>query len=57
MKPLLSCLHEDSAVTALEYALLASLLAVVLVIAISLLGDQVKLLFIYVRDQVVLALS
>ena len=57
MKPLFSCLHEDSAVTALEYALLASLLAVVLVIAISLLGDQVKLLVIYVRDQVVLVLS
>ncbi len=57
MKPLFSYLHEDSAVTALEYALLASLLAVALMIAISLLGDQIKLLFIYVRDQVVLALS
>lgn len=57
MKTLLSYLHEDSAVTSLEYALLASLLAVVLVIAIGLLGDQVKQLFVFVKDQMVLALS
>lgn len=57
MKPLLSCLHEDSAVTAIEYALLAGLLTVVLVITIGLVGDQVALMYNNIRNQVVLALS
>jgi pilus assembly protein Flp/PilA len=57
MKRLLTGLFEDSAVTAIEYALLAGLIVAVLVITITLLGDQVKLLFVYVMDQVILALS
>nr|WP_314606140.1 Flp family type IVb pilin [uncultured Janthinobacterium sp.] len=57
MKSLFSRLSDESAVTAIEYALLAGLIAVVLVITITLLGDQVKQLFVYVKDQVVLALS
>lgn len=57
MNALLSRLHEESAVTALEYALLAGLLAVVVVISITLLGGQVAALFLYVKDQLVLALS
>ncbi|SFY02609.1 pilus assembly protein Flp/PilA [Janthinobacterium lividum] len=57
MKPLFSRVSDESAVTAIEYALLAGLIAVVLVITITVLGDQVKLLFVYVKDQVVLALS
>lgn len=57
MKSLFTRFSDDSAVTAIEYALLAGLIAAVLVITITLLGDQVKLLFVYVKDQVVLALS
>ncbi|EZP40188.1 Flp/Fap pilin component [Janthinobacterium sp. HH104] len=57
MKSLFSRVSDESAVTAIEYALLAGLIAVVLVITITVLGDQVKLLFVYVKDQVVLALS
>ncbi|MGX9774225.1 Flp family type IVb pilin [Janthinobacterium aestuarii] len=57
MKYLFSRVSDESAVTAIEYALLAGLIAVVLVITITVLGDQVKLLFVYVKDQVVLALS
>ncbi|HEU4817060.1 Flp family type IVb pilin [Janthinobacterium sp.] len=57
MKSLFSRLSDESAVTAIEYALLAGLIAAVLVITITLLGDQVKQLFVYVKDQVVLALS
>ncbi|WP_374198638.1 Flp family type IVb pilin [Janthinobacterium sp. UMAB-56] len=57
MKSLLTRLSDESAVTAIEYALLAGLIAALLVITISVLGDQVKLLFVYVKDQVVLALS
>ncbi|PHV40001.1 Flp family type IVb pilin [Janthinobacterium sp. BJB304] len=57
MKYLFSRLSDESAVTAIEYALLAGLIAAVLVVTITVLGDQVKLLFVYVKDQVVLALS
>nr|WP_205711473.1 Flp family type IVb pilin [Janthinobacterium lividum] len=57
VKSLFSRLSDESAVTAIEYALLAGLIAAVLVVTITLLGDQVKLLFVYVKDQVVLALS
>lgn len=57
MKSLFARLSDESAVTAIEYALLAGLIAAVLVITIALLGDQVRLLFVHVKDQVVLALS
>lgn len=57
MKSLFSRASDESAVTAIEYALLAGLIATVLVITITVLGDQVKLLFVHVKDQVVLALS
>ena len=57
MKSLFTRVSDESAVTAIEYALLAGLIAAVLVVTITLLGDQVKLLFVYVKDQVVLALS
>lgn len=57
MNSLLSCLYEETAVTALEYALLAGLLAVVIVAAVTLAGDSLALLFSSIKDQVVLALS
>ncbi|MEG2204263.1 MAG: Flp family type IVb pilin, partial [Oscillospiraceae bacterium] len=57
VKSLFTRVSDESAVTAIEYALLAGLIAAVLVVTITLLGDQVKLLFVYVKDQVVLALS
>jgi pilus assembly protein Flp/PilA len=57
VKSLFSRLSDESAVTAIEYALLAGLIAAVLVLTITVLGDQVKLLFVHVKDQVVLALS
>ena len=57
VKSLLARLSDESAVTAIEYALLAGLIAAVLVLSITLLGDQVRLMFVYVKDQVVLALS
>jgi pilus assembly protein Flp/PilA len=57
VKSLLTRLSDESAVTAIEYALLAGLIAAVLVLSITLLGDQVRLMFVYVKDQVDLALS
>ena len=57
MNSLLSCMYEETAVTALEYALLAGLLAVVIVAAVSLASDSLAQLFTTIKDQVVLALS
>ncbi|WP_375539600.1 Flp family type IVb pilin [Rugamonas fusca] len=50
--------HQDSsAVTAIEYALLAALIAVIIVGAVVSVGTQVQLLFEHVKDQVVLAMQ
>lgn len=58
MKNWLSDFHIDSsAVTAIEYALLAALIAVIIVGAVLSVGTQVQLLFEHVKDQVVLAMQ
>lgn len=54
----LSHLYEDeSAVTAIEYALLAALIAVVIAVTVGTVGTQVNGLFTYVKDRVVFAVS
>lgn len=50
-------LQSTSAVTSIEYALLASLIAGIVVIGATTLGDSITQLYAYVRDQVVLALQ
>jgi pilus assembly protein Flp/PilA len=58
MKKTLSQLHEDeSAVTAIEYALLAALIAVVIAVTVGTAGTQVNGLLTYVKDRVVFAVS
>ncbi|MDC8759243.1 Flp family type IVb pilin [Janthinobacterium fluminis] len=58
MKSFLSRFVNDaSAVSAIEYALLGGLIAVVIVAAVGTVGSELKLLFIFVKDQVVLALQ
>lgn len=58
MKKTPSQLHEDeSAVTAIEYALLASLIAVVIVVSVGIVGVNLNTLFTSVKDLVVLALQ
>ncbi|MBA5639938.1 Flp family type IVb pilin [Duganella sp. LX20W] len=50
--------HRDrSAVTAIEYALLAALIAVVIVGAVAGAGSQLQQLYEHVKDQVVLAMQ
>jgi len=50
-------LQDSSGVTALEYALLAGLIATVIVTAVTLMGGEVAKLFEYVKDQVKQAIS
>lgn len=47
--------QDDCAISAIEYALLGSLIAVVIVTAITSLGTQLLALYTHVRDQVILA--
>jgi pilus assembly protein Flp/PilA len=50
--------HRDhSAVSAIEYALLGALIAVIIVGAVFNVGTQLQLMFEHVKDQVVLAMK
>lgn len=56
MKKILTDFRDNkSAVTAMEYALLGGLIAVVIVVAVGTVGTEVSRLFAFVKDQVVLA--
>ncbi len=58
MKLFLIQFYDDrSAVSSLEYALLAGLIAVIVVVSVGSSGAALKLLFESVKDQVVLALQ
>jgi pilus assembly protein Flp/PilA len=48
-------LGDESAVTAIEYALLGALIAVVIVVSVTTVGTQLSRLYNFVKDQVVLA--
>lgn len=47
---------DESAVTAIEYALLGTMIAVVIVASVGTVGIEVLRLFTFVKDQVVLAM-
>jgi pilus assembly protein Flp/PilA len=47
---------EEKAVSSIEYALLASLIAVVIVLSVGAVGTQVTSMYTYIKDQVVLAI-
>jgi Flp pilus assembly pilin Flp len=50
-------LHKESAVTSIEYALLAALIAGIVIIGATTFSDSMTQLFMYVRDHVVLVLQ
>ena len=54
---ILRFLQSQRGVTSLEYALLASLISVVIVVAVSAAGDTLSKIYSYVKDQVVAARS
>lgn len=56
MKLFLLRLYEDqSAVTSIEYAMLASLIAVVIAVGVASAGSELLQLYTNIKDQVVLA--
>ena len=58
MKTFITQLYTDeSAVAAIEYALLASLIAVAILAGVSSVGSQVGTLYTFVKDKVVEALQ
>jgi pilus assembly protein Flp/PilA len=54
---LLRFLHNDPGVSAIEYALLAGLIAVVIVVSVGKAGTDLLSLFTFVASQVLLATS
>ncbi|UTY58815.1 Flp family type IVb pilin [Massilia sp. erpn] len=50
-------LDDESAVSAIEYALLASLIVVVIFASVTTVGAQVASLYNYIKDQVILAMQ
>ena len=50
-------LRNESGVSAIEYALLAGLIAAVIVVSVGSVGTQVLALFTFVKSQVLLATS
>ncbi|MES2114219.1 MAG: Flp family type IVb pilin [Pseudomonadota bacterium] len=58
MKNWLQRFHGDrSAVTAIEYALLAALIAVIIVGSVVTVGSQVQQMYNNIKDQLVLAMQ
>lgn len=58
MKRWLYRFHTDrSGVSAIEYALLGALIAVVIVAAVTTVGTQLQVMFTLIKDQVVLAMQ
>lgn len=54
---LLRFYRDRDGASALEYALLGSLIAAMIVVAVASLGTQVQLMYEFIRDQVVHALQ
>lgn len=54
---LLRFYKSDSAVTAIEYALLATLIAGVVIVGATAFGEALGQMYIYARDLIVLAMQ
>jgi len=54
---ILHFIESESAVTAIEYALIASLIVVVIIVSVGFVGSQVNAMYTLVKDQIVLAIS
>jgi pilus assembly protein Flp/PilA len=51
MKELIRFLKDEEGVTALEYGLIAALIAVVIIVAVSLVGNELSSTFSYVGGE------
>jgi pilus assembly protein Flp/PilA len=52
LRSFLSFLHDDSGVTAIEYGLIASLIAVVIITAVTLVGTNLSATFNAIAAQI-----
>jgi pilus assembly protein Flp/PilA len=50
-------LRDQSAVSSIEYALLGSLIAAAIVVSVTGAGDSLGTLYVYIKDQLVKAMS
>ncbi|MDL1973529.1 MAG: Flp family type IVb pilin [Deltaproteobacteria bacterium] len=50
MKRLMSFLKDEEGATAIEYGLIAALISVVIIVAITLVGDNLEIVFTEVGD-------
>lgn len=55
--PILRFIRNDSGVSAIEYALLAGLIAAVIIFGVGKAGTQVLGLYSYIKTQIVQAIS
>ena len=55
MKKLMSFFRDEEGVTAIEYGLIAALIAVVIIVALVLLGEALRNKFSYIASEVVSA--
>lgn len=49
--------REEDGVTAIEYGLIAALIAVVIIASVTLVGDQLVLVFTKIKDALITALT
>jgi len=57
MKKLMRFFKDEEGVTAIEYGLIAALIAVVIIAAVTAVGDQLILVFERIEDELVAALA
>ncbi|WP_153108962.1 Flp family type IVb pilin [Propionivibrio limicola] len=57
MKKLMTFVRDEEGVTAIEYGLIAALIAVVIITATSEVGDNLVLVFQRIRDELAAALA
>ena len=50
-------LQEEDGVTAIEYALIAALIAVAIIVSVTAVGTQLDLVFNYIQGQLAAALA
>jgi len=53
----LTSIKRERGATAIEYALLVALISIAIIVAVTLLGEQLNTFFTYVKDQLASVMS
>jgi pilus assembly protein Flp/PilA len=56
MKAIMNFIRNEEGVTAIEYGLIAALIAVVIIASVTIVGDQLILVFTAISDALIAAL-